>query len=141
MGAINALFMFCLLILNFIGVLFLFTKLTGGIPYYLEIIFILIALFVSLIYLIGASFDTRWSGAIGSILFSANLANALCLFLMIGAFFTFVFLIIFNSLGLLIAMFSAGNDDDDDFEPMEEPVETYDVSEEETKKKTKKRRK
>jgi hypothetical protein len=140
MGAIKALFMFCLLILNFIGVLFLFTKLAGGVSYYLEIIFILVALLVSLIYLIGVSFDTGWSGAIGSILFSANLANAVCLFLMIGAFFTFVFLVMFNSLGLLIAMFSAGNDDDDDFEPIEEPVETYDVPEEKAKKKTKKRK-
>lgn len=141
MGTIKVLFMFCLLILNFIGALFLFTKLTGGFPYYLEIIYVLVAVLVSLIYLIGAGLDTGWSGALGSILFSANLANAVCLYLMIGAFFTFVFLIMFNSLGLLIAMFSASNDDDDDFEPMEEPVETYDISEEKTKKKTKKRNK
>lgn len=139
MGAIKVLFMLCLLVLNFIGVLFLFTKLAGGTPYYLEIIYILIALFISLIYLLGAGFDAGWSGAIGSILFAVNLANAVCLYFLIGAFWSFALLVLFNSLGLMISIFSVSDeDDDDDFEPMAEPVETYDV--EETKKSKKRRR-
>ncbi|MBN1644971.1 hypothetical protein JW851_02960 [Candidatus Woesearchaeota archaeon] len=135
MGAIKVLFMLCLLVLNFIGAFFLFTKLAGGVPYYLEIIYILLALLVSLIYLLGAGFDAKWSGAIGTILFALNLANAVCLYLVISAFLSFVLLVLFNSIGMLTAIFSV-SDEDDDFEPIEEPVETYDVEE-----KTKKRKK
>ena len=57
---------------------------------------------------------------------------------MIGAFWSFVLLILFNSLGMMIAIFSVNDKDDDDFEPIEEPVETYDIDE---TKKSKKRRK
>lgn len=137
MGAIKVLFALFLLMLNFIGAIFLFTKLAGGIPVYLEIIYIILALCVSFIYLLGAGFDAKWSGPVGLILFALNMANAVCLYLLIGAFLTFVLLILINAFGILLGLFSISDEDDDDFEPVSEPVETYDVNE----KKSKKRRK
>lgn len=143
MGTIKVIIAFGLLILNFIGALFLFTKLAGGIPFYLEILYVLIALCVSLVYLLGVAFDAKWSGPIGLILFAVNMANAVCLYLLIGAFLTFVLLVLVNALGILLALFSLSDeDDDDDFEPVSEPVETYDVDEDnKSTKKVKKRKK
>ncbi|MBD3361780.1 hypothetical protein GF358_03230 [Candidatus Woesearchaeota archaeon] len=142
MGAIKAVFAFGLLILNFIGALFLFTKLAGGIPVYLEILYVLAALLVSLVYLLGTGFDAKWAGPIGLILFAVNMANAVCLYLLIGAFLTFVLLILVNAMGILLSLFSLNDEEDDDFEPIAEPVETYDVeAEKPAKKKSRKRKK
>ncbi len=139
MGAIKILFVLGLLILNFIGSIFLLTKLAGGVPFYLEILYILFALLVSLIILLGAAFDAKWAWPLATILFAVNLANSVCLYLVIGALLTFVLMVLFNAVGVLTAVFSINDDEDDDFEPVSEPVETYEA-EPEPKKKTKKRR-
>lgn len=139
MGAIKILFVLGLLILNFIGSIFLLTKLAGGVPFYLEILYILFALLVSLIILLGAAFDAKWAWPLATILFAVNLANSVCLYLVIGALLTFVLMVLFNAVGVLTAVFSINDDEDDDFEPVSEPVETYEA-EPEPKKKTKKRK-
>ncbi|MBW2978739.1 hypothetical protein KY304_01350 [Candidatus Woesearchaeota archaeon] len=113
----------------------------GGVPFYLEILYILFALFVSLIILLGAAFDAKWAWPVATILFAVNLANAVCLYLIIGALLTFALMVLINSVGVLTSVLLISNeDDDDDFEPDAEPVETYDA-EPEPKKKTKKRKK
>lgn len=139
MGAIKILFVLGLLILNFIGSIFLLTKLAGGVPFYLEILYILFALLVSLIILLGAAFDAKWAWPLATILFAVNLANSVCLYLVIGALLTFVLMVLFNAVGVLTAVFSINDDEDDDFEPVSESVETYEA-EPEPKKKTKKRK-
>jgi len=142
MGAIKSLFILGLLVLNFIGAIFLLTK-AGGIPYYLEIIYILVALFISLVVLMGSAFDARWTWPLATILFAVNMANAVCLYLIIGAMLSFVLLLLFNSIGILASvLLISDEDEDDDFNSEPEPVETYDVEAEEkkTRKKSKKRK-
>jgi len=139
MGAIKTLFILGLLVLNFIGAIFLLTK-AGGVPYYLEIIYILFALFVSFIVLLGCAFDARWTWPLATILFAVNMANAVCLYLIIGAMLSFVLLLLFNSIGILTSVLLISDESaDEDFAP--EPVETYDVEAEEKRAKKSKKRK
>ena len=140
MGAIKMLFTLGLLVLNFIGALFLLTK-AGGIPFYLEIVYLLVAIFATLIFLAGIVFEARWAWPLATILFAVNLANAVCLYILIGAILTFVLLILINSIGILAAMLSINDEKEDvDLGVPETPVETYsaDAVEAESKKKRKK---
>ncbi len=128
MGAIKMLFTLGLLVLNFIGALFLLTK-AGGIPFYLEIVYLLVAIFATLIFLAGLVFEARWAWPIATILFALNLANAVCLYILIGAILTFVLLVLINSMGILTAMLSINDEKEEDISIPETPVETYSADE------------
>jgi len=125
MGSIKMLFTLGLLVLNFIGALFLLTK-TSGIPFYLEIVYLLVAIFATLIFLAGLVFEAKWAWPLATILFAVNLANAVCLYILIGAILTFVLLVLINSIGILAAMLSINDEKEDvDLGVPETPVETY----------------
>lgn len=137
MGAIKMLFALGLLVLNFIGALFLLTK-AGGIPFYLEIVYLLVAIFATLIFLAGLVFEARWAWPLATILFAVNLANAVCLYIIIGAILTFVLLILINSIGILASMLSINDEKEDvDLGVPEKLVETYNADAVDSKKKRK----
>lgn len=141
MGAIKMLFTLGLLVLNFIGALFLLTK-AGGIPFYLEIVYLLVAIFATLIFLAGLVFEAKWAWPIATILFAVNLANAVCLYILIGAIITFVLMILINSVGILAAMLSINDEKEDvDLGIPETPVETYSADSVDSGKESKKRKK
>jgi hypothetical protein len=134
MGAIKMLFTLGLLVLNFIGALFLLTK-AGGIPFYLEIVYLLVAIFATLIFLAGLVFEAKWAWPLATILFAVNLANAVCLYIVIGALLTFVLMVIISSIGILTAMLSINDEKEDaDLGIPETPVETYAEDEKVSKK-------
>jgi len=139
MGAIKILFALGLMILNFIGALFLLTK-AGGIPFYLEIVYMLVMIFATLIFLAGVVFEAKWAWPLATIMFALNLANTVCLYLVIGAIITFVLMIIVNAIGILAAMLSINDEVEDiNSEIPDKLVETYNADEVEAE--SKKRRK
>lgn len=113
----------------------------GGIPFYLEIVYLLVMIFATLIFLAGVVFEAKWAWPLATILFALNLANTVCLYLIIGAIITFVLMIIVNAIGILAAMLSINDEVEDvDLGVPETPVETYsaDAVEAESKKRRKK---
>ena len=99
---------------------------TSGIPFYLEIVYLLVAIFATLVFLAGLVFEAKWAWPLATILFAVNLANAVCLYILIGAILTFVLLVLINSMGILTAMLSINDEKEDvDLGVPETPVETY----------------
>lgn len=104
MGTGRLLTILGVLVLNFIGTIFLETKLQSYAP--LELVIIVVAILLSILALIGIASESRWAWPFTTILFSLLLANAVFLQVNIGAFITFVLLLLVNIFGLLIAVLS-----------------------------------
>jgi len=92
------------LVLNFIGTIFLETKLEQHAT--LELVIVVVGIILSIIALIGIAAESRWSWPFATILFSLSLANVLFLHVNIGAMGTFLALLAVNIFGMLIAIIS-----------------------------------
>ncbi len=99
--------MMVVLVLNLVGMIFLETKMVDYAV--LELVIIVVAVILSILALIGIAAESGWSWPFATILFSLLLANAVFLFATVGAFVTFVLLIIVNIFGLLVSVLSIGD--------------------------------
>ncbi len=104
MGFGRLLIIMGVLVLNFIGAIFLETKMTEYAA--LELVIIVVAILLSVIALIGIAAESRWSWAFVTILFALMLANSVFLFVTVGAFVTFVLMLIVNIFGMLVSVLS-----------------------------------
>lgn len=125
------------LVLSFVGAIFLESKMEQYAA--LELAVIVVGILLAVIALIGISSDSRWAWPFATILFSLLLANLLFLHVNVGAFLTFVLLLIVNVFGMLIAILSiedlvknlAGRSPE--MGAMSPPVETYSTEEQPAK--------
>ena len=141
MGAFRVFVILMLLALNFVGAVFLETKMANF--FSLELIIIIIGFVITLIAIAGLAFETSWAWPLTTILFAAALANTLFLYFNIHAILTFAGMTLFNTMGLLISIVSIK--EPEDFTSDSAPLETYyppeDAVKVETKKKPAKKRK
>jgi hypothetical protein len=92
------------LVLSFIGMIFLESKMTEYAT--LELVIIVIAILLAVLSLIGVAAEARWSWPFSTILFALILANSVFLFVTVGAFVTFVLQLFVGIFGLLMAVLS-----------------------------------
>ena len=92
------------MVLSFIGTIFLETKLQQYAT--LELVIIVVGILLSLIALVGIAGESRWAWPFATVLFSLSLANIVFVHVNVGAFLTFVLLLIVNIFGMLIAVLS-----------------------------------
>ena len=104
MGFGRLLTIMAVLVLNFIGAIFLETKMEQYAA--VELVIIVVAILLSVIALIGIAAESRWSWPFVTILFALMLANAVFLFVTVGAFVTFVLMLIVNIFGMLVSVLS-----------------------------------
>jgi len=104
MGTGRLIIMLAVFVLNFIGTIFLENKLQQYAS--LEITIIVAGILLSIVALIGIATDARWAWSFTTVLFSLSLANAIFLQVNVGAFVTFVLLLLVNVFGMLIAVLS-----------------------------------
>ncbi len=107
MGFGRLLVIMAVLVLNLVGMIFLETKMSEYAV--LELVIIVVAILLSILALIGIAAESRWSWAFTTILFSLLLANCVFLFATVGAFVTFVLMIVVNIFGLLVSVLSIGD--------------------------------
>jgi hypothetical protein len=93
-----------LFIVNFVGTIFLETKM----PQYftLELVIIIVGILLSVISLVGIAAEARWAWPFSTILFSLLLANSVFLYVNVPAIITFLGLLVVNIFGLLVAIIS-----------------------------------
>ena len=145
MGIIRTIAIIVLLFLNFLGAIFLETKLTTY--FTLELVFIVIGLIRALGMILGLGLELNWGWPLATIAFSLYLANAVFLYVHTKSFLVFALMLFFNTIGLLISVISIR--EEDDFTEEDLPLEPYDFDEEphsvvygtSTKKKSKKKKK
>ncbi len=104
MGFGRLLLIMGVLVLNFIGAIFLETKMAEYAV--LELVIIVVAILLSIIALIGIAAESRWAWPFVTILFALMLANSVFLFVTVGAFVTFVLMLIVNIFGMLVSVLS-----------------------------------
>jgi hypothetical protein len=92
------------LVLNFVGTVFLESRLEKYAG--LEVAIIVIGVLLSVIALAGIAGGAGWAWPFATILFSLSLANVLFLHVNVGAFITFMLLAFVNIVGLLASIFS-----------------------------------
>lgn len=148
MGMARTISIVVLLFLNFIGAIYLETKLSTN--YTLELVFIVLGLILALAVILGLGLELKWGWPVATIAFSLYLANALFLYISTKAFLAFALMLFFNTVALLISVISIGEDDDFteedsaldeyDFDAMPHSV-VYDTDTKTDKKKTKKKKK
>lgn len=97
------------LILNFIGVIFLESKMQNY--FTLELVIIVVGILLSILALVGIAAESRWAWPFSTILFALFLANVLFLHVNIHAFGTFGVLLFVNTIGLLMSILSIENED------------------------------
>jgi len=125
MGIARTIIIIMLLFLNFLGAIFLETKLKAN--FTLELVFIVIGLIFALGIILGLGLELKWGWPLATIAFSLYLANTLFLYMHVKAFLTFALMLFFNTMGLLISVVSIK--EEDDFTEENYPVETYDFDE------------
>jgi hypothetical protein len=94
----------CALVLSFIGMIFLESKMTEYAA--LELVIIVVAILLSVIALIGIAAESRWAWPFSTILFALILANSVFQFVTVGAFVTFVLQLVVGIFGLLVTVLS-----------------------------------
>lgn len=104
MGFGRLLVMMAALVLSFIGMIFLESKMTEYAT--LELVIIVVAILLSILSLIGIAAESRWSWPFATILFALILANSVLQFVTVGAFVTFVLQLLVGIFGLLVAVLS-----------------------------------
>ncbi len=92
------------LVLSFIGTLFLESKMEQY--FTLELVIIVVGILLSIIALVGVASESRWAWPFSTILFALLLANAVFLYVNVGAFVTFVLLLLVNIFGMLVSVLS-----------------------------------
>jgi hypothetical protein len=125
MGLIRTITIILLIFLNFLGAMFIETKLQTS--FTLELMFIVVGLILAFGVIIGIGLNLRWAWPMATIMFALFLANAVFLYINQRAFLTFVLMMFFNTIGLLISVVSI--EEEDDFTEEQQPVETYDFDE------------
>ncbi|MBW2985970.1 hypothetical protein KY333_01235 [Candidatus Woesearchaeota archaeon] len=126
MGLIRTITIILLIFLNFLGAMFIETKLQTN--FTLELVFIVVGLILAFGVIIGIGLNLKWAWPMATIMFALFLANAVFLYVNQKAFLTFVLMMFFNTIGLLISVVSI--EEEDDFTEEQHPVETYDFDEE-----------
>lgn len=92
------------MVLSFIGTIFLESRMARYAT--LELVIIVVGILLSLIALVGIAAESRWAWPFVTVLFSLSLANIVFVHVNVGAFLTFVLLLIVNIFGMLIAVLS-----------------------------------
>lgn len=110
MGAIRLIIVLALLLLNFVGALFLETRMAQY--YNLELVLMIIGLIVMAGILLGLVFEARWAWPLSTIFFAASLANSVFLYFNVRSFLVFSGLLLFNLLGLVLSVVSIKEEDD-----------------------------
>lgn len=125
MGIVRILTILFALFMNFVGAIYLETRMTNN--FTLELVLIVIGILVSIIMLLGLAFESKWSWPLATIIFSASLANSVFLYFSVNTFLVFGGLLFFNLLGLVISVVSIPEKDDFDSETSDSfPVDSYD---------------
>ena len=127
MGIARTVAVIILLSLNFLGAIFLETKLKTN--FTLELVFIVIGLIIAFGVILGLGLELKWAWPLSTIMFSLYLANTVFLYMNQKAFMTFGLMLFFNTIGLLVSVISIG--EDDDFTEEDYPLETYDFDKDE----------
>lgn len=123
MGIGKILTILIILVINFILMIFLETKLEKF--FVLELVIIVVGILLALILLAGLAAKAKWAWPFATIFFSLSLANTIFLFWNIKAWISFLLLLFFNTFGLLMSAVSE-EETDEDWEPeISEPVETF----------------
>jgi membrane-bound metal-dependent hydrolase YbcI (DUF457 family) len=91
-------------VLNFIGTIFLESKLQEF--FKLELAIVVVGILLAVIALVGIAAEARWAWPFSTILFSLILANAVFLYVNVPATITFLGLLFVNVIGLMIAILS-----------------------------------
>jgi len=104
MGFGRLLFVMALLALNLVGMIFLESRMERYVA--LELVIIVLGILLGILALMGIAAESRWSWPFATILFSLFLANAVFLYVVVGAFVTFVLMLIVNIFGLLVSVLS-----------------------------------
>ena len=126
MGIARTIAIILLIFLNFLGAIFLETKLKTN--FTLELVFIVIGLIIAFGVILGLGMNLKWAWPLTTIMFSLYLANTVFLYLNQKAVITFGLMLFFNTIGLLISVISIS--EDDDFTEEDAPLETYDFDDE-----------
>ncbi len=126
MGIVRTIAIIVLLFLNFLGAIFLETKLTTY--FTLELVFIVIGLILALGMMLGLGLELKWGWPLATIAFSLYLANTVFLYVHTKSFLVFALMLFFNTIGLLISVISIR--EDDDFTEEDLPLEPYDFDKE-----------
>jgi len=118
-------FIALLLIIDFIGTLFIEMKLPK--LYTLELVLILVGIIFGIIVLIGNSSKARWAPAMTVLFFGISLANSTLLFFIVPAVITFLGLVVVNCAGIIAGLVSEPQKEQEvpaqQFDSV--PVETY----------------
>ena len=126
MGIARTITIIVLLFINFLGAIFIETKLTN---YYMpELAFIVIGLILAMGVILGLGLELKWGWQISTIAFSLYLANTVFLYVASKQFLVFAIMLFFNTIGLLISVISI--QEKDDFTEEEAPLETYEFGDE-----------
>jgi hypothetical protein len=104
MGFGRLLLVMALLVLNLVGMIFLEGKMEQYAA--LELVIIVVGILLGILALMGIASEARWSWPFTTILFSLFLANAVFLFVTVGAFVTFVLMVLVDIFGLLVSVLS-----------------------------------
>jgi hypothetical protein len=126
MGIIRTITIIALLFLNFLGAIYLETKLSTY--FTLELVFIVIGLILALGLILGLGLELKWGWPITTIAFSLYLANTVFLYVLTRSFLVFALMLFFNTIGLLMSVISIK--EDDDFTEEDQSLETYDFDDE-----------
>ena len=126
MGIARTIAILLLIFFNFLGAIFLETKLKTN--FTLELVLIVIGLIIAFGVILGLGLELKWGWPLAAIMFSLYLANTVFLYCNIKAFLTFGLLLFCNTIGLLISVVSI--QEEDDFVEESYPVEKYGFDEE-----------
>lgn len=104
MGSGRLLTVLAVMVMSFIGTIFLESKMQQYAA--LELVIIVVAILLSILALVGIAAESRWAYPFATIWFSLSLANSVFLFINVPAFVTFLLLLAVNIFGLLVAILS-----------------------------------
>ena len=104
MGAGRLFTMLVVLILSFIGMIFLETKMERF--FALELVIIVVGVLLAIIALLGMASESRWAYPFTTILFALLLANTIFLFVITDAIGTFLIMLVLNLFGFLMSVLS-----------------------------------
>jgi len=126
MGIVRTIAIIALLFLNFLGAIYLETKLTNY--FTLELVFIVIGLILALGMILGLGLELKWGWPLATIAFSLYSANAVFLYVLTRSFLVFALMLFFNTIGLLISVISIR--EEDDFTEEDFALDAYDLDDE-----------
>ena len=126
MGIVRTIAIIALLFLNFLGAIYLETKLTNF--FTLELVFIVIGLILALGMILGLGLELKWGWPLATIAFSLYLGNTIFLYVLTKSFLVFALMLFFNTIGILISVISIR--EEDDFTEEDFSLDKYDFDDE-----------